>query len=261
MGKFTKDKRDVYYRKAKEDGFRARSAYKLLQIDEEYDIFRNVQRAIDICAAPGSWSQILSRKLTQKGLNFNDEVRIVSVDIQEMAPIDNVVEIQGDITKQDTVDKILQAFKGNRSEIVVCDGAPDVTGFHDIDQYVQSQLLVAALNIATHVLKTDGTFIAKIFKGNDVKFLYSQFKVFFGSVDIMKPKSSRASSVEYFIVCRFYDPPAFFKPKNLSTFINEPTALEVENKTELITEKKEVTDEDRMTQFVTCGDLSGFDEP
>lgn len=149
---------------------------------------------------------------------MKEDVRVIAVDLQEMAPIENVLTFSGDITKQATVDKILFNFKGNKAELVVSDGAPDVTGFHDIDQYIQSQLLVAALNIATHTLTPNGTFVAKIFKGHDATFLYSQFKLFFKAVLIVKPVSSRASSVEHFIVCRGYNPPLFFTPILLTTF-------------------------------------------
>ena len=97
MGKHSKDKRDIYYRKAKEDGWRARSAFKLLQIDEQFDIFSGVRRAVDLCAAPGSWSQVLSRKLFL-GSGAIEDVRIVAVDLQEMAPIEGVRLIVGDIT-------------------------------------------------------------------------------------------------------------------------------------------------------------------
>lgn len=185
-----------------------------------------------------------------------DDIRAVSVDLQEIAPIDNIYAIQGDITKKDTLDRILKCFKGNKAQLVICDGAPDVTGFHDIDQYIQSQLLVAALNITTFLLEKNGVFVAKIFKGNDVKFLYSQFKVFFKKVDIVKPKSSRAASVEAFIVCMDFDPPADYKPKVFSTM-------------EAIDEKEENLEDDDpkalhnysvLKKFVTCGDLSGYDE-
>jgi len=122
-----------------------------------------------------------------------------------------------------------------------------VTGFHDIDQYVQSQLIVAALNIANLLLKPKGIFLAKIFKGNDVKFLYSQFKLFFNSVYIIKPKSSRSSSVEAFIVCLDYMPPSGFTPRKLTTFSE--------------IEKGENSDfEEKLIKFTTCGDFSGFDE-
>ena len=147
----SKDKRDIYYRKAKEEGWRARSAFKLLQIDEKFDLFRGVRRAVDLCAAPGSWSQVLSRKL-QHGARPEDDVRIVAVDLQEMAPIDGVNLVVGDITSKATVDEVLRLFregseggtaeggKERYADLVVCDGAPDVTGMHDLDEYIQAQL-------------------------------------------------------------------------------------------------------------------------
>ena len=176
-----------------------------------------------------------------------NEIRAISVDLQEIAPIENIYHIQGDITKKETLNKILTKFNGKKAQLVVCDGAPDVTGFHDIDQYVQSQLLVAALNITTFMLEKNGIFVAKIFKGNDVKFLYSQFKIVFKYVDIVKPKSSRSSSVEAFIVCLFFDPPKDFKIKHFSSF-------------QQIETEKEENNYETMVNFMTCGDLSGFDE-
>jgi len=119
-------KRDIYYRRAKEEGYRARSAYKLLQIDEKYDIFNGVEHVIDLCAAPGSWSQVISKRLADKGIKGTEtDVRIISVDLQEMAPIPGVYIIQGDITTKETVNTILEKFKGQKAELVVCDGAPD----------------------------------------------------------------------------------------------------------------------------------------
>lgn len=230
MGKTSKDKRDIYYRKAKEIGFRARSAFKLLQIDEEYNLFENVTNVVDLCAAPGSWSQVLSSKLyagheeapsssssnpgsadTTEGAKKRTP-KIVSVDLQEIAPIPGVITLVGDITSQTTSEQIIAHFSGERADLVICDGAPDVTGLHDIDEYMQAQLLLAALNITTNLLKVDGTFVAKIFRGKDVSLLYSQFRHFFQEVTIAKPKSSRNSSIESFIVCRKYAPPADFVP-------------------------------------------------
>lgn len=101
MGRSSKDKRDVYYRLAKEGGWRARSAFKLLQIDEDFNLFDNVKRVVDLCAAPGSWSQVLSRKLIEQATN-KDGVKIVAVDLQAMAPLPGVIQIQGDITKVTT---------------------------------------------------------------------------------------------------------------------------------------------------------------
>ena len=212
MGKTSKDKRDIYYRKAKEVGYRARSAFKLLQIDDDYDLFAGVHRVVDLCAAPGSWSQVLSSKLyetPEEGhkMMSSGNPRVVAVDLQEMSPIPGVVCHVGDITSQETAEQIVSHFKGDLADLVVCDGAPDVTGLHDIDEYMQAQLLLAALNITTNVLRVGGTFVAKIFRGRDVSLLYSQLRCFFTEVTVAKPKSSRNSSIESFVVCRGFTPP------------------------------------------------------
>ncbi|KAJ8320065.1 hypothetical protein KUTeg_001652, partial [Tegillarca granosa] len=186
MGKSSKDKRDVYYRLAKEEGWRARSAFKLLQINEDFNLFNGVTKVVDLCAAPGSWSQVLSKKLREEGLN-KDEVKIVAVDLQAMAPIPGVIQIQGDITKTSTAHEIIGHFEGEQADLV-------------------------ALNITTHVLKQGGTFVAKIFRGKDVSLLYSQLKVFFPLVTIFKPRSSRNSSIEAFVVCQNYSPPPGYVP-------------------------------------------------
>nr|ABF51252.1 cell division protein [Bombyx mori] len=219
MGKTSKDKRDIYYRLAKEEGWRARSAFKLLQINEEYNIFNGVLRAVDLCAAPGSWSQVLTKNLRQNAVNTED-VKIVAVDLQAMAALPGVKQIQGDITKQETANAIIEEFQGLKADLVVCDGAPDVTGLHDIDEYVQSQLLLAALNITTHVLKNEGTFVAKIFRGKDVSLLYSQLKQFFKLVTVSKPRSSRNSSIEAFVICEKYNPPEDYVPNMVNPLLD-----------------------------------------
>ncbi|KAL6902761.1 FtsJ-like methyltransferase domain-containing protein [Trichoderma evansii] len=277
MGKSSKDKRDAYYRLAKEQGWRARSAFKLLQLDEEFDLFSNVSRVVDLCAAPGSWSQVLSRVLI-KGEKFgrsawqdrdakvrqqmlgvfpeaftpeqkesveqakslpgddaahtgteatataaNRDVKIVSIDLQPISPLAGITTLRADITHPATVPLLLSALDpsydpaavaGTQAQhpvdLVLSDGAPDVTGLHDLDIYVQSQLLFAALNLALCVLKPGGKFVAKIFRGRNVDILFAQLKIFFEKVIVAKPRSSRASSVEAFIVCLNFRPPAGF---------------------------------------------------
>lgn len=103
MGRSSKDKRDIYYRLAKEEGWRARSAFKLLQLNDDFNLFNGVNRVVDLCAAPGSWSQVLSRKLIQERPEDKDKVKIVAVDLQAMAPLPGVIQIQGDITKVSTL--------------------------------------------------------------------------------------------------------------------------------------------------------------
>ena len=254
MGKHSKDKRDIYYRKAKEEGWRARSAFKLLQIDEQFDLFAGVRRAVDLCAAPGSWSQVLARRL-HGGLapGERSQVKIVGVDLQEMAPIEGVNLIAGDITSQETVDEVLNLFRegdtDRLADLVICDGAPDVTGMHDLDEYIQGQLLLSALAITTHLLREGGAFVAKIFRGRGSPMLYAQLKVFFPDVYVAKPKSSRNSSVEAFVVCRgFKLPPGFERGvlRQIST-IDYDHASGASAEAEL------------LVPFIACGDLSGYD--
>ncbi|KAI1776990.1 FtsJ-domain-containing protein [Hypoxylon cercidicola] len=274
MGKSSKDKRDAYYRLAKEQGWRARSAFKLLQLDEEFDLFANVTRVVDLCAAPGSWSQVLSRvlikgekfgraawedrdakfrqqmlglfgphvpasqfellasKTSSVELNPNQDVKIVAIDLQPISPLPGIVTLRADITHPATVPLLLKALDSEYDaktksqhathpvDLVLSDGAPDVTGLHDLDIYVQSQLLFAALNLALCVLKPGGKFVAKIFRGKNVDVLYAQLKLFFEEVHVAKPRSSRASSVEAFIVCLNFQP-----PKGFSASLEEPLGV------------------------------------
>ncbi|KAK2576876.1 hypothetical protein KPH14_005502 [Odynerus spinipes] len=251
MGKTSKDKRDIYYRRAKEEGWRARSAFKLLQIDHECHIFDGVNKAVDLCAAPGSWSQVLSRKLNEnykKALEVGEATppKIVAVDLQAMAPLEGVIQIQGDITNTVTAKRIIAHFDNTQADLVVCDGAPDVTGLHDMDIYIQSQLLLAALNITTHILRPGGTFVAKIFRAKDVSLLYSQLKIFFPYVYCAKPSSSRNSSIEAFVVCKDYSPPEGYEPHMLNPLLtHEPCNFE------------KLTGVNRIVvPFVVCGDLN-----
>lgn len=262
MGKSTKDKRDIYYRQGKFEGYRARSAYKLLHLNEQYGFLGGAEdyaldaataassstsssakrlatptRVVDLCAAPGSWSQVLSRRLASVPGSH-----LVAVDLQAMAPLPGVTQIIGDITTPATADKVSTALsdgpptnttdikgKGKaRAQLIVCDGAPDVTGLHDLDEYLQSQLLLAATQITFRLLEVGGTFVAKIFTqhpqaglgaslGNmDLKgarpatsgaLLADQLRTFFDRVDIAKPRSSRLGSVEHFLVCLGFKPP------------------------------------------------------
>ncbi|PIA16322.1 FtsJ-domain-containing protein [Coemansia reversa NRRL 1564] len=246
MGKLSKDKRDVYYRLAKEQGWRARSAFKLLQVNEEFNIFEGVTRAVDLCAAPGSWSQVLSKELSK---NSSEETQVVAVDLQAMAPLPGVTQIQGDITKLTTAKQIISHFDGAQADLVVSDGAPDVTGLHDLDEYIQAQLILAALNITTHVLRPGGTFVAKIFRGKDVTLLYAQLKTFFGTVHIAKPRSSRNSSIEAFVVCMDYNPPADYVPNMANPLMDVPYDA-----------SNPIVGSNRfIVPFVACGDLRGFD--
>ncbi|MCJ1328743.1 hypothetical protein MMC10_005420 [Thelotrema lepadinum] len=326
MGKSSKDKRDAYYRLAKEQGWRARSAFKLIQLDEEFNLFDGVTRVVDLCAAPGSWSQVLSRVLI-KGENFGrraweerqdrekdildgnfedilkeeatgkkldlrprDNVKIVAVDLQPMSSLEGITTLVGDITHPSTIPRILKALDPETYEpqaddistkhpvdLVISDGAPDVTGLHDLDIYIQSQLLFSALDLALRVLKPGGKFVAKIFRGKDVDLIYSQMRCFFSDVRCAKPRSSRASSLEAFIVCQGFSMPKGFKldkPVGLSSHIPRPPPPKTEGGpfidgqrrkkradgiTVLEFESDEEDDGRWIAPFVACGDLSSWD--
>lgn len=204
-------KRDIYYRKAKEEGYRARSVYKLKEIHYNYNILNGAEKFVDLCAAPGSWSQML-RILTKS----NPKSKIVSVDIQDIVPIEGVSIIKGDITRQETVQKILSCFDNDKADVVIFDGAPDVTGLIDMDMYMQVELIIFSLVICMKLLRNGGKFVAKLFKvdakeeaENPFKnsyavksdFYYEKVKIMFDNVFYFKPNASRSSSHETYIVC------------------------------------------------------------
>ncbi|XP_042433821.1 putative tRNA (cytidine(32)/guanosine(34)-2'-O)-methyltransferase isoform X2 [Zingiber officinale] len=202
----------------------------------------------------GGEIKVLSRKLyvpakLSSASRDGDLPLIVAIDLQPMAPIEGVIQVQGDITNARTAEVVIRHFDGCKADLVVCDGAPDVTGLHDMDEFVQSQLILAALTIVTHVLQVGGKFIAKIFRGKDTSLLYCQLKLFFSQVTFAKPKSSRNSSIEAFVVCENYSPPPGFNERDLYHLLERVDCrsgwLEGPNKVYI--------------PFLACGDLNGYD--
>lgn len=246
MGRTSKDKRDIYYRKAKALGYRARSAFKLEQLDEQCDLLSNATNIIDLCAAPGSWSQYIARRL--KTLGKLKTSKVIAIDLQEMAPIEGVRMLQADITKSSTLQTVREFFSNESADIVLSDGAPDVTGLHDVDEYVQAQLVLAALNVAMDLLRRGGTFVAKVFRQKDTDLLYSQLQVLFQDVSVVKPRSSRNSSIEAFVVCRDFTPIEGFIPTIISGDVGDNAEAEALSPMNRI-----------VVPFISAGDLSGFD--
>ncbi|VDO05918.1 unnamed protein product [Rodentolepis nana] len=270
MGKCSRDKRDIFYRLAKEQGWRARSAYKLLQIDDEFNILskdhngNNLTRVVDLCAAPGSWSQVLSKRIWEPRSEVDrQDVKIVAVDLQAMALIPGVIQLQGDITSRETADRIIQQFEGKKAQLVVCDGAPDVTGLHDLDEYVQSHLVLAALTICARILENGGTFVAKVFRGREAGLLGAQLRCLFaGDVVFAKPSSSRNSSLESFVVCRNFRGDSILPPSLVSTATvgNASNDNSVDSLMGWLNDLEQLNREQRIIlPFVACGDLSGYD--
>ena len=188
-----KQRRDIYVRRSKVDGYRSRSAYKLIEIDEKFRIFKNGISVIDLGAAPGSWSQYLSKKIQNS--------KIVSIDLKEMKAIDNTVQIKGDFTEEKNQSKIKDFFKSN-VDVVLSDMAINTTGNKNIDSIYISELCMEAMIFSEKILNNDGKFISKIFMGSTFKEIIAKAKLIFKEVKVFKPKSSRKDSKESFIICK-----------------------------------------------------------
>uniref|UniRef100_A0A3B0MV56 Ribosomal RNA methyltransferase (FtsJ homologue), putative n=1 Tax=Theileria annulata TaxID=5874 RepID=A0A3B0MV56_THEAN len=348
MAHTTKENRDIYYRKAKEEGFRARSAYKLLQIFESFHILypkldeesalsillnsscsycehninkndfiakifssdhtkqnccftgadsdselddyselglvdyvkikRNclelgrIKNVVDLCSAPGSWSQLLSKMVHEdyetlknacKKLQTQQEVCknlveyvnikpvIVAIDIQQMAPIEGVRFLKGDITDPEILKEVLQLFIENVSrninqayggeydeklrrnaQLITCDGAPDISGLHETDSFLQSYLIKSALSVCFSLLDPDGCFICKTFFSSENTPIFTQVSSFFDYCTIFKPSASRSSSFEHFIVAVGYKP--------FGHILNTPKSQEIDDEREIDSELKEI---------------------
>ena len=187
-----KQRRDAYVRQSKVDGYRARSAYKLIEIDEKFKIFKGGLSVVDIGAAPGSWSQYAS-KIVKNG-------KLISIDIKKMDPIVNCIQIQGDFTENNTqveIKKILNV----KADVVMSDMAVNTTGIKNLDSIQTGELCKEAMFFAKDILKENGYFISKIFMGETFNEIITDGKKFFKEVRVFKPKSSRKDSKESFIIC------------------------------------------------------------
>ena len=188
-----KQRRDIYVRQSKVDGYRARSAYKLIEINEKFKIFKGGMNVIDIGAAPGSWSQYVS-KVVKSG-------KIVSVDLKEMEEIINTIQIKGDFTEKSTQDKIKE-YLNKKSDVVMSDMAVNTTGIKNIDSIYTGELCKEAMIFSKDVISEKGFFISKIFMGGTFNEIVALGKKIFKEVKVFKPKSSRKDSKESFIICK-----------------------------------------------------------
>jgi len=188
-----KQRRDIYVRQSKVEGYRARSAYKLIEINEKFKIFKGGMSVIDIGAAPGSWSQY-AIKLLKSG-------KLISVDIKNMEPIGTSIQIRGDFTETKTQDEIKKKLNG-KVDVVMSDMAVDTTGIKNIDSIQTGELCMEAMFFAKDLLKENGYFISKIFMGGSFNEIVAEGKKYFREVKVFKPKSSRKDSKESFIICR-----------------------------------------------------------
>ena len=188
-----KQRRDIYVRKSKVDGYRSRAVYKLIEIDKKFNILKNGISLVDLGAAPGSWSQYASQHIKN--------CKILSIDIKDMENIDKVHQIKGDFTQKNYQQLIKNYFK-LKIDVVLSDVAENTTGNKNVDSISIGELCKEAMYFAKEILNEKGVFVSKIFMGSTFNEIISESKSIFKETKVFKPISSRKDSKESFIICK-----------------------------------------------------------
>ncbi len=188
-----KQKRDIYVRKSKLEGYRSRAVYKLQEIQTKFKVINNGMSIVDLGAAPGSWSEFISRKFKN--------IKLVAIDLKELDKIENVTHIKGDFTDEITQKKIEKNFD-EKIDLVVSDMAVNTTGNKNVDSLVTGELSIEAMNFSLKILKKNGIFVSKIFMGSSFNEIVDSAKKNFKEFHVYKPPSSRKESKENFIICK-----------------------------------------------------------
>ena len=188
-----KQKRDIYVRQSKLEGYRSRAVYKLQEIQTKFKVINNGMSIVDLGAAPGSWSEFISRKFKN--------IKLVAIDLKELDKIENVTHIKGDFTDKITQKKIEKNFN-EKIDLVVSDMAVNTTGNKNVDSIVTGELSIEAMNFSLKILNKNGVFVSKIFMGSSFNEIVDSAKKNFKEFHVYKPPSSRKESKENFIICK-----------------------------------------------------------
>ena len=188
-----KQKRDIYVRQSKLEGYRSRAVYKLQEIQTKFKVINNGMSIVDLGAAPGSWSEFISRKFKN--------IKLVAIDLKELDKIENVIHIKGDFTDEITQKKIEKNFD-EKIDLVVSDMAVNTPGNKNVDSLVTGELSIEAMNFSLKILKKNGVFVSKIFMGSSFNEIVDSAKKNFKEFHVYKPPSSRKESKENFIICK-----------------------------------------------------------
>ncbi|MFL2892155.1 MAG: RlmE family RNA methyltransferase [Candidatus Pelagibacter sp.] len=188
-----KQKRDIYVRQSKLEGYRSRAVYKLQEIQTKFKVINNGMSIVDLGAAPGSWSEFISRKFKN--------IKLVAIDLKELDKIENVTHIKGDFTDEITQKKIEKNFD-EKIDLVISDMAVNTTGNKNVDSLVTGELSIEAMNFSLKILKKNGIFVSKIFMGSSFNEIVDSAKKNFKEFHVYKPPSSRKESKENFIICK-----------------------------------------------------------
>ncbi|MBP7606323.1 MAG: RlmE family RNA methyltransferase [Giesbergeria sp.] len=200
--------RDPYVKLAQKEGYRARAAYKLKEIDEQLDLVRPGQTVVDLGSTPGAWSQYLRRRLSEGSTAGAVAGRIIALDILPMQPVDGVLFLQGDFREPEVLEQLEQALQGRQADVVVSDMAPNLSGNAATDAARVANLVELAVDFACRHMKPEGALVVKLFHGGAHAPLLQLFKQTFAVVKQVKPKASRDKSAEVFLVGRGLKPGA-----------------------------------------------------
>lgn len=186
---------DPYVKQAQRDGYRARSSYKLIELDQKDRLLRPGMLIVDLGSAPGGWSQVAAARVGAKG-------RVVATDILPMDAIRGVDFVQGDFREDAVLDAVLAQLGGDKADLVLSDMAPNISGVDSADQAASIHLLELALDFVRRALKPGGTFLAKMFQGSGSDAYLKALRQAFDKVSIRKPAASRSRSREVYLVAR-----------------------------------------------------------
>jgi 23S rRNA (uridine2552-2'-O)-methyltransferase len=197
---------DTYVKLAKREGYRARAAYKLKEIDEAHKLIKPGHMVIDLGSTPGAWSQYIRRKLSPKTATGGGAAvgelngRIIALDLLAMEPVEGVVFIQGDFREDEVLNQLTTEMKGDLADVVVSDMAPNLSGIDSTDAARVENLIELAIDFCKNHMKPEGALVAKVFHGSGYSQLVVMFKANFKVVKAIKPASSRSESSETFLV-------------------------------------------------------------
>jgi len=186
-------RRDQYRRLAKDQGYRARSAYKLLQINRSYNVLKKGDRVVDLGCAPGGWLQVAVKEVRPSG-------KVIGIDLKPVTPVVDAIILQGSIEDPNMLSKI-EEILGSKADVVLSDLAPNVSGVWDIDHARQISLSTIALQFTQRLLRIGGSSVFKVFEGDMLKEFRSELDRNFGKVFLSKPSASRQESSELYIIC------------------------------------------------------------
>ncbi len=189
-----KQKRDIFVKRSKIEGYRSRAVYKLEEIDIKFKILKNGISLLDLGAAPGSWSQYAAKKIKSG--------KILSIDINEFEKIPNTVQLIGDFTNQIYKSSIKKYF-GSKIDVVLSDMAANTTGNKNVDSIQTGELSKEGMYFSKEILKNDGKFISKIFLGSTFNEILFEAKKIFKEIKVFKPLASRKNSKESFLICKY----------------------------------------------------------